>query len=81
MEAQGLELKKIIFILIFTSSLLYSGNLSYENDEEKEYTCDDRKHCSEMTSCEEAIFFVNNCPDTKMDGDNDGKPCERGCGH
>ncbi len=74
-------MKKIILILTFISSLLYSGNLSYENDEEKEYTCDDRKHCSEMTSCEEAIFFVNNCQDTKMDGDNDGKPCERDCGH
>ncbi|WP_202967642.1 excalibur calcium-binding domain-containing protein [Comamonas thiooxydans] len=30
-----------------------------------------------MTSCEEAIFFIRNCPGTKMDGDNDGIPCER----
>ncbi|MEL0646917.1 excalibur calcium-binding domain-containing protein [Pseudoalteromonas agarivorans] len=21
-------------------------------------------------------FFINNCPNTKMDGDGDGKPCE-----
>jgi len=74
-------LKKYILTLIFISSLLYSGDLSHEDNEKKEYKCDGRKHCSEMTSCEEAIFFINNCPDTKMDGDNDGKPCERDCGH
>lgn len=38
--------------------------------------CDGRTHCSQMTSCKEATFFINNCPDTKMDGDMDGIPCE-----
>ena len=41
------------------------------------YQCDGRTHCSQMTSCEEATFFLQNCPNTKMDGDNDGIPCER----
>lgn len=41
------------------------------------YACDGRTHCSQMTSCEEARFFIRNCPGTKMDGDNDGIPCER----
>lgn len=41
------------------------------------YTCDGRQHCSEMSSCEEATFFIEHCPDTKMDGDHDGIPCER----
>ena len=40
------------------------------------YRCDGRAYCSQMTSCEEATFFINNCPDTKMDGNNDGVPCE-----
>ncbi|WP_347485790.1 cold shock domain-containing protein [Vandammella animalimorsus] len=40
------------------------------------YRCDGRTHCSQMTSCEEAKFFINNCPGTKMDSDNDGVPCE-----
>ena len=40
------------------------------------YHCDGRTYCSQMTSCAEATFFINNCPDTKMDGDNDGVPCE-----
>lgn len=41
------------------------------------YRCDGRTHCSQMTSCEEAKFFLDNCPGTMMDGDNDGTPCEQ----
>lgn len=41
------------------------------------YQCDGRQHCSQMTSCEEAKYFLKNCPDPKMDGDNDGIPCEQ----
>lgn len=41
------------------------------------FRCDGRTHCSQMTSCEEATFFLRNCPGTKMDGNNDGVPCER----
>ena len=40
------------------------------------FSCDGRKHCSQMTSCAEATYFLKNCPGTKMDGDNDGVPCE-----
>ena len=40
------------------------------------FRCDGRTHCSDMTSCEEAKFFIQNCPNTKMDGDGDGVPCE-----
>ena len=42
------------------------------------FQCDGRQHCSQMTSCKEAEFFLHNCPRTKMDGDGDGRPCERG---
>jgi len=41
------------------------------------FQCDERQHCSEMTSKSEAQFFLENCPDTKMDGDADGDACER----
>jgi hypothetical protein len=40
------------------------------------FTCDGRVYCSQMTSRAEAVFFINNCPNTKMDGDRDGVPCE-----
>lgn len=42
-----------------------------------QFKCDGRTYCSQMTSCQEATFFINNCPGTKMDGDNDGVPCEK----
>ena len=41
-----------------------------------QYKCDGRTYCSQMTSCEEATYFLRNCPGVKMDGDNDGVPCE-----
>jgi hypothetical protein len=40
------------------------------------HRCDGRQHCSQMTSCSEAKYFLANCPDVKMDGDHDGIPCE-----
>ncbi|MGJ0431586.1 excalibur calcium-binding domain-containing protein [Methylobacter sp.] len=30
-----------------------------------------------MTSCEEATFFLKNCPNQQTDGDNNGIPCEK----
>lgn len=46
------------------------------------FKCDGRTHCSQMTSCAEATFFLRNCPTTKMDGDRDGIPCEeQWCSH
>jgi len=45
-------------------------------------SCDGRKYCSQMTSCEEATWFLQHCPGMKMDGEGDGVPCERQwCGH
>lgn len=41
------------------------------------YRCDGRRYCSQMTSCAEARFFLANCPDTELDGNRDGEPCEQ----
>jgi len=40
------------------------------------YSCDGRHYCSQMTSCDEATYFLRHCPGTEMDGDGDGVPCE-----
>ena len=55
--------------------------LAVSQVEHAQFRCDGRQHCSQMASCDEARFFLRNCPDTKMDGDNDGLPCEDWCGH
>jgi cold shock CspA family protein len=41
------------------------------------FHCDGRTHCSQMTSCAEAEFFLRNCPNVEMDGNGDGEPCEK----
>ena len=46
------------------------------------FRCDGRRYCPQMKSCEEAKYFLANCPGVKMDGDGDGIPCEdQLCGH
>lgn len=40
------------------------------------FKCDGRQYCSQMKTFEEAKFFLNQCPNVEMDGDNDGIPCE-----
>lgn len=48
---------------------------------EASFSCDGRKYCSQMSSCNEARYFLSNCPGVKMDGNNDGVPCqEQWCG-
>ncbi|PWQ97576.1 excalibur calcium-binding domain-containing protein [Leucothrix arctica] len=41
-----------------------------------QFSCRGKVYCSEVTSCAEAKFYVQNCSGTKMDGDHDGVPCE-----
>lgn len=41
------------------------------------FRCDGRTMCSQMHSCAEARYFIQHCPNTAMDGDGDGEPCER----
>lgn len=43
---------------------------------ENNFTCQGKIHCSQMTSCEEARFYLKNCPNQNTDGDGDGEPCE-----
>jgi len=57
----------------------FAGNVSRDasQDSLSNYQCDGRTYCSEMTSCEEAKYFLKNCPGVKMDGNHDGIPCEQ----
>jgi micrococcal nuclease len=40
------------------------------------FACGGRTHCRHMRSCDEAKYFLKNCPNMKIDGDRDGIPCE-----
>jgi hypothetical protein len=41
------------------------------------YACQGKRYCSQMTSCEEATYYLTHCPNVEIDGDKDGIPCEQ----
>ncbi|MBU1323458.1 thermonuclease family protein [Patescibacteria group bacterium] len=43
------------------------------------YTCDCSKTCTQIATCEEAYFQLNNCSCKTRDADDDGVPCESIC--
>lgn len=43
------------------------------------FTCAGKRFCREMTSCEEAKYYLTRCGVRSLDGDSDGVPCERLC--
>ncbi|OSI10533.1 cold shock domain-containing protein [Neisseria canis] len=65
--------------------LTVGGNKVYDESHTKPisikkqsaFRCDGRVHCSQMTSCSEAEYFLEHCPNVEMDGDGDGTPCEK----
>ena len=42
--------------------------------------CGSKKRCSEMTSCEEARYYLAQCGIKTLDGNSDGVPCDKLCG-
>ena len=43
------------------------------------WTCGAKTTCGQMTSCEEAKFYLNTCGVRSLDGNHDGVPCETLC--
>jgi len=78
-------MKKIILlvsiVLTITASYAEETKISFDKyifaKSQSKFKCDGRKYCSQMRSCAEAKYFIRNCPNTKMDGDGDGVPCEK----
>lgn len=42
--------------------------------------CGAKKFCKEMRNCAEAAYYLQHCGLKRLDGDNDGIPCESKCG-
>jgi cold shock CspA family protein len=67
-------------LIVETSSI--KPPIEIESKANTEYECSGKNRCNQMTSCEEALFYLRNCPGTLADGDGDGIPCEdQWCGH
>ena len=43
------------------------------------FTCAGKRRCGEMTSCEEAKFYLTQCGVSSLDGNHDGVPCAKLC--
>lgn len=43
------------------------------------FQCGSKRYCRQMTSCEEAVFYLKKCGLTRLDVDRDGLPCESLC--
>jgi hypothetical protein len=52
-------------------------NIDVSSSSRSRFTCDGRVYCSQMKSCDEAKYFLEHCPNVKMDGNHDGVPCEK----
>lgn len=52
---------------------------NYDDQARSGFTCEGKRYCREMTSCEEAQFYLNQCSVGRLDGDGDGVPCESIC--
>lgn len=50
-----------------------------ENFKESGFKCGNKRYCKQMTSCEEAKFYLNVCGLKRLDRDRDGIPCESLC--
>jgi len=86
-------IKNILFILVIIIIWLAFVNkekapedpfANFDNPQQQElslpdFACEGKKNCSEMTSCEEAKFYMRNCSGTNLDPDGDGIPCEGLC--
>jgi hypothetical protein len=44
------------------------------------WRCGEKTYCTQMTSCDEAMFHFRRCGLLRLDGDRDGVPCEQLCG-
>lgn len=44
------------------------------------WRCGEKTYCTQMRSCEEAMFHFRSCGLRRLDGDRDGVPCEALCG-
>lgn len=53
--------------------------ISTNNNFQNNNSCGSKKYCKDMSSCEEAKFYLNSCGLSNLDRNKDGVPCESLC--
>jgi len=52
---------------------------SFTSESVADTECGTKRYCREMTSCDEAKFYLSQCGRSSLDGDKDGVPCDSIC--
>ena len=60
--------------------LVASGRCPERASEPEVFRCGTKRTCAEMASCAEARFFLSECELSRLDGNDNGVPCEALCG-
>ena len=69
-------MKKLGLLIIILTLSAFSADNNSKDKMPKE--CKQKRYCSQMTSCKEAKYYLKLCGKyARMDGNNDGIPCER----
>jgi endonuclease YncB( thermonuclease family) len=55
------------------------GQVESTKETKESFDCGTKRYCKEMTSCEEAKYYLEHCGLSRLDGDGDGVPCESLC--
>lgn len=60
-------------------ALFANGPRSAATGSTDQLSCSGKRYCREVSSCEEANFYLRQCGVSSLDGDGDGRPCEVLC--
>lgn len=78
-------LLKALMLCSLVASVGYSSNTA-DKEPKKEpkqkserFSCEGKRTCKQMSSCDEAMFHLNECGNKKLDRNHDGVPCESIC--
>lgn len=50
-----------------------------QTTQQEGFSCAGKRYCNQMASCAEARFYLSECGLSRLDGDDDGVPCEKIC--
>ncbi len=65
-----------LLLIVFAAYVFFIKPKLFPAYENMGFSCQGKTHCSHMSSCDEAKYYLANCPNVQIDGDHDGEPCE-----
>ncbi|WP_353045153.1 excalibur calcium-binding domain-containing protein [Mesorhizobium sp. M1365] len=71
----------LVSVWLSATSITHSVSAPPNEQIAQSWGCSPRLTCGKIRSCEEAMWYLQNCPwGGNLDRDGDGAPCENLCG-